>query len=201
MFPGSRLLVRQTFELAEFFGFETRNKYRISSEDGRDVGFAAEQGKGILGHLARYFLGHWRSFEILFFSADRQLVVSAFHPFRFYFHRLEVKDAQGNFLGLVERRFSLLSKCFDVRAPDGRTLMQVRSPIWRFWTFEFKDTTQNTLAFVRKKWTGLFAEGFTDKDTFLVDFVSPRIDEDARRLVVVASLFIDLMYFEKKARS
>jgi hypothetical protein len=199
MFPGSRLLVRQTFEMAELFGFETRNKYRITDESGRDVGFAAEQGKGILGHILRHFLGHWRSFEIHIFSADREPVARAVHPFRWYFQRLEVHGADGSAIGVVERRFAILSKCFDVMAADGRVLMSVRSPIWRFWTFPFTDAVGNTLATVRKRWTGLIAEGFTDKDSFLVEYSSPGISETERSLVLAAALFIDLMYFERKA--
>ena len=66
-----RLIVRQRRELAELFGFETRNKYEIASESGGALAFAAEQQKGIAGFLFRQFLGHWRTFEIKFFSPDR----------------------------------------------------------------------------------------------------------------------------------
>ena len=38
----SRMYVQQVFEMAELFGFETRNKYRIRDENSRDLLFAAE---------------------------------------------------------------------------------------------------------------------------------------------------------------
>jgi hypothetical protein len=44
-----RLMVRQRFEAAELFGFESRNKYDIVSESGAQVAFAAEQQKGFMG--------------------------------------------------------------------------------------------------------------------------------------------------------
>ncbi|WP_456685478.1 phospholipid scramblase-related protein, partial [Bradyrhizobium sp. P5_C11_2] len=33
----SRMYVKQVFEMAEIFGFETRNKYRICDENGHDL--------------------------------------------------------------------------------------------------------------------------------------------------------------------
>src|SRR5688572_26205255 len=47
----NELYVRQSHELAELLGFETRNKYGIYTSDQRQVGFVAEQSKGILGFL------------------------------------------------------------------------------------------------------------------------------------------------------
>ena len=38
----SRMYVQQVFEMAELFGFETRNKYRIRDENSRNLLFAAE---------------------------------------------------------------------------------------------------------------------------------------------------------------
>ena len=44
--PNQQLLVQQSFELWEFFGHETRNKYEILNADQQLIGFAAEQQKG-----------------------------------------------------------------------------------------------------------------------------------------------------------
>ncbi len=52
---------------------------------------------------------------------------------------------------------------------------------------------------ILKKWTGLFAEGFTDKDRFRLEYVDPELTLDERAILVAAALFIDLNYFEKKA--
>ena len=53
---------------------------------------------------------------------------------------------------------------------------------------------------MQKKWSGLLAEAVTDKDNFLVDFGNGPLGENERRLVLAAALFIDLQYFERKAR-
>jgi len=191
------LIIQQQFELAELFGFETRNKYAIRA-DACTLGFAAEQGGDFFSFLFRQFLGHWRTFEITLFDSMRQPVLRALHPFRFLFQRLEVSLADGTFLGVIQQRWSFFSKRFDVLAADGRIIMTVDSPLWRLWTFPFRRGGQE-LAVVQKRWTGLFAEAFTDKDSFLVKLGNDLSDTE-RALVLVAGIFIDLQYFEQKAR-
>jgi len=193
-----KLIVRQIHEMAELFGFETRNKYAILNETGQQVGFAAEQQKGFLGFLLRNFLGHWRSFAIQFFDAERKPTLRAEHPFRFFFQRLEVFDQSGRSIGAIQQRFSILSKRFDVQNPAGMTLFEVASPIWRIWTFPFVHDGR-TCATVAKKWSGGLTELFTDKDNFLVEYADPGLSEDERKLVLAAAVFIDLKYFEQKA--
>jgi hypothetical protein len=56
------IYVNQVKEIAEFFGFETRNKYQIKSSSGEDLLFAEETSKGFIETLKRLFLGHWRTF-------------------------------------------------------------------------------------------------------------------------------------------
>jgi uncharacterized protein YxjI len=195
---ADHLMVRQRRELAELFGFETRNKYAITLPDGRDIGFAAEQQKGLFGAVMRQLLGHWRTFEIHLFDSARQLALRAVHPFRFFFQRLEVYSATGQLLGALQQRFALLSKRFDVLDAHGRVLMSVRSPFWRLWSFPFEKAGRE-VAVVEKKWTGLLAEVFTDKDTFRVGLSDSSLSAQERQLVLAASLFVDLQYFEHKA--
>jgi hypothetical protein len=192
------LYVRQSRELAELFGFETRNKYAISTPDRREVAFAAEQQKGILGFLLRQVLGHWRAFELVFFGPDRQPLFRAVHPFRFFFQRLEVFGPEGRYLGALQQRFGLLTKKFDVLGPGGSVAMEMRSGLLRLWTFPI---TRNGVeqAVIEKKWSGVLTEVFTDKDNFRVRFVGAGLTPDERLLVLAAAVFVDLQYFEAKA--
>jgi len=192
------IILKQRREMAELFGFETRNKYEILSVDGAPIGFAAEQGKGGLALLARYFLGHWRTFEIHVFDVDQQPVLIGLHPFRFYFQRLEVRTPDGRPLGALQQRFSLLSKRFDLEGPQGDVRMTVASPIWKPWTFPFLREGRE-VAFVRKRWSGLMKEAFLDADNFKIEFADSSLGEDDRALLLAAGLFVDLQYFERKA--
>jgi uncharacterized protein YxjI len=192
------LVVTQRKELGELLGFETRNKYEIRTLEGAELGFAAEQQKGVLGFLARQFLGHWRPFEILIFDALRQPVLTAHHPFRWFFQRLEVTDAAGRLLGAVQRRFSWLSKRFDVEDAQGNVLLAVKSPLWRPWTFTF-ERREELVATIHKRWSGGLKELFLDADNFVVELAPGPVYPVERRLLVAAAVFVDLMFFEKKA--
>jgi len=193
-----RLMVRQRRELAELFGFETRNRYEVVSEAGAPVAYAAEQQKGFLGFLFRQSLGHWRTFEIRFFTPDRVPFMTARHPFRWFFQRLEIYDEGGGLVGAIQQRFSILTKRFDVQDASGKLVMEVSSPFWRLWTFPFMARGAQ-VACVQKKWSGLLAEAFTDKDNFAIDLGDGALGESERRLILAAAIFIDLQYFEKKA--
>lgn len=192
------LLVRQRRELAELIGFETRNKYAVTTEDGRDVAFAAEQQKDFVGMLLRQFLGHWRAFDIHVFDAERRPVLVAHHPFRWFFQRLEVRAADGRPLGALQQRFAFFTKRLDVEDAAGAVAFTVSSPLWRPWTFPF-ERGGAVAAVVAKKWAGLLTEAFLDKDSFRVEFADPALTADERLVLLAAALFIDLQYFEQKA--
>jgi uncharacterized protein YxjI len=193
----SRMYVQQVFEMAELFGFETRNKYRIRDENGRDLLYAAEQQKGLLGFLGRQVFGHWRSFEVHFFDNSRQPVMRGVHPFRWFFQCLELRSRDGRLIGTIERQFSILTKRFQVHDAQGRVVLEVTSPFWRVWTFPFMRGGQER-ARIAKKWSGLGSELFTDRDNFLVEYLERSLTEDERALVLAAAIYIDLMYFEAK---
>lgn len=197
---ADELYVRQRRELAELFGYETRNKYEISTRDREPVAYAAEQQKGVLGFLLRQFLGHWRTFEIHFFDLQRQLLFKAVHPFRFFFQRLEVYGPNGERLGALQQRFGWFTKKFDVEDANGNVVLQMRSGLLKMWTFPFFRGGQE-VAVIEKKWSGALTEMFTDKDNFRVRFSSPRLSLSERVVVLVATLFVDLQYFERKAHS
>jgi len=192
-----RLFVKQVFEITEIFGFESRNKYRISDESGREVAFAAEQQKGFLGAVLRQFFGHWRSFTIHFYDPSRREFMIADHPFRWFFQRLEVRDVNNRALGIIERRFAIFSKRFDVMNMQEHLLLEVSSPFWRIWTFPFRRRGKE-LAKISKKWSGIGSEMFTDRDNFLVEYPDPALSADERALVLAAAVYIDMMFFENK---
>lgn len=191
------LLIHQVHELGEWLGFETRNKYQIMNDKKVIIGYAAEQQKGILGFIFRQYLGHWRKFDVHFFTPDRELALIGHHPFRWFFERIEVKDADGKPIGAIQKRFSILTKRFDIENERGLTIMEVSSPIWKLWTFTFMFRGKR-IAEIKKKWSGLFLEGFTDKDNFIVEFVSMTLTESEKALIMASSVFIDLLYFERK---
>lgn len=196
----SEVRLSQRKELAEILlGAETRNKYEIRDAQNSPIGFAAEQGKGFFAFLARMFMGHWRTFEIHFFDAQRREVLRAVHPFRFFFQRLEIFDASGRPLGALQQRWAIFTKLFDVEDATGHVLLEMRSPLLKFWTFPFYRGDVE-VGRIEKKWSGALTEVFTDSDNFRVAF-GQGLSGAERWLVLAAAVFVDLQYFEKKAHS
>ncbi len=191
------VFITQKFEIMEMLSVETRNRYRISDAADRPIGYAAEEQTGVLGFILRQIFGHWRSFEIHFYNNDRQEVLHAVHPFRFYFSRLDVFNAKQQLIGAIQKQFSIFSKKFTIEDGRGATVMEVSSPLWKLWTFPFTHNGE-TVASVNKKWSGLLSEAFTDRDNFQVEFNSKDLGNDARSVILAAAIYVDLTYFEKK---
>ncbi len=87
----------------------------------------------------------------------------------------------------------------DVVDANDRVLLSVSSPFWRIWTFRFM-RADTEFARVEKKWAGFVLEAFTDADRFGVTF-APTLGADERALVLLAAIYIDLVYFETNANN
>lgn len=192
-------LVHQVYEVAEHFGYETRNKYQILDKTNTQIFYVAEQQKGLLGFLFRQSLGHWRRYSLNFYDSNRNKLFEAKHPFTFFFQRLDLFDGRGQLVGRFQQRFGLLRYRFQVSDHRGQVVFQMRTGIRWFllWSFPFYKNSRH-VATVDKKFSGIFTEFYTDKDNFLVSFKAKDLNFTERLLVLASSIFIDLMYFETK---
>ena len=197
-FKGIKVV--QQKEWGELLGFETRNKYEITTLEGEPVGLAAEEAGGFFGFLLRQFFGHWRRFKIHIYDSDRNLVLTGLHPFRLFFSRLEVRVPSGKLIGVMQRRFSIHSKRFDLQDAQGRVILSVSSPLWKLWTFEFKTFSGQRMATIEKKWGGILKEACLDADNFELLFHSSKLSEECKKTLLMSTIFVDLMFFETKAR-
>ena len=195
----AQVIIQQRKELAELFGFETRNKYEIYDENKKLIGFCAEQQKGILGFLLRQFLGHWRTFEVHFFDENRKVAMKANHPFRFFFQEFHIFNSAGQKIGWADQRFGIFTKKFDVYNSQDELIFEMRSGFFSFWTFPFTDKRGVERAVIKKRWSGLLKEMFLDADNFAILFNDSTLNQTERELIVALSIFTDLQYFEQKA--
>jgi len=200
---NQHLIIKQQFEIAEMFGLETRNKYAIYNEQKQVLFYCTEQSKGILGFILRQYLGHWRRFHLNIYNTQKELVLTARHPFRFFFQELHIVDPQNQVIAKIKQRFSILKKSFDFTNENDEVLFQIRSPFWRIWTFPITSSkSHEEIATISKKWSGLLTEFFTDKDQFHLVFnqqFSDRVETKYKLSMILAAVFVDLNYFEKKA--
>lgn len=193
----SGFVVSQQKEWGEILtGFETKNRYVISDTSGKMLYLAAEEAGST---LIRWFLKALRPFTIVVLTEDSQVVLRVMRPFRFYFHQAEVVDSQGQSLGVINRRFSLLRRIYSVIDNSGEEAFQLFGPILHPWTFQIR---KNGVEYgkITKKWSGLVKEGFTDADNFGVMF-PVEWNAKLKALFLGAVFLIDFVHFEKKGNN
>ena len=190
----SGLVVSQQKEWGEILtGFETKNRYAISDVSGSRLYLAAEEAGSM---LLRWFLKALRPFTIAVLTENGQVILRVIRPFRFYFHRADVVDSQGQTIGVIERRFSVLRRIYSVLDSSGKEVFQLFGPILHPWTFQIRNDGIE-YGKVTKKWSGLLKEGFTDADNFGVMF-SAEWDVKLKALFLGAVFLIDFVHFENK---
>jgi len=190
----SSLVVSQKREWGEILtGFETKNKYVISDASGSRLYLAAEEAGSM---LLRWFLKALRPFTMTVLTEDGQVVLQVRRPFRFYFHRAEVVGSQGQSLGVIQRRFSVLRRIYSVLDRSGEEIFQLFGPLLHPWTFQIRNDGVE-YGKITKKWSGLLKEGFTDADNFGVMFPA-EWDVKLKALFLGAVFLIDFAHFENK---
>lgn len=188
-------LVRQQKEWGAILtGFEARNKYVATDAEGAELFYAAETGGSTVG---RWVLQSMRPFTIHITDTDENLLFQIDRPFKFYFHRLEVRDAQGSHLGSIQRRWSWIRRRFAVLDARGQEVLQLLGPILHPWTFQVRRNGEQ-IGKITKKWSGLGKEMFTVADNFGVTFPS-ELEFAQKSLLLGAVFLIDFVYFEKRS--
>ncbi|MCH8269046.1 MAG: scramblase [Acidobacteria bacterium] len=190
---ANTLVVSQKKEWGEILsGFETKNRYVVLSEMGNELYYAAEKSSLLL----RLFLKALRPFEIIVARADGSTVLNLQRPFRFYFHKMDVRDAHGKLLGTIEREFSLLRRLYRITNSTGMEICRLYGPLLHPWTFEIRENDRQ-VGKITKKWSGLAKEFFTDADNFAIE-MPPGKDVETKSVLLGAVFLIDFVHFESK---
>ena len=187
------LYVKQVVEhLEAFTGIETKNRYSVSTPDGDQILYAYEES----GFLGRIFLKSHRPLELHVVDGDNEPVLTASRGFFWYLSHLHVRDGSGRDVGSLRRRFSVLTRRFELEDSTGAVLAEIRGPLLRPNTF-MVNRQGSEIGRVTKQWSGIGKEMFTDADTFKVQMDTGRTDRDFSLLMLASALAIDLDFFEK----
>jgi hypothetical protein len=192
------LVIQQIIDFGEIvLPLEARNRYNISNLENEVVYFAYEVGgKRWWSWIYRMVLAGYRPFTVKVIREDQSMLLQAVRPFRFYFHRMDVYESE-RWVGRIERRFNLLNKLYDVYDKDNKFLCELRGPIWKPWTFNIMQK-EKVFGKIKKTWSGMAKEFFTDSDLFGIQF--PSGAEPHEKKLLLASVFlIDFVYFEGNA--
>tara|TARA_R110002072_G_scaffold302758_3_gene488520 strand:+ start:25938 stop:26585 length:648 start_codon:yes stop_codon:yes gene_type:complete len=195
----TRVMIRQQKEWGEILiGFESKNRFELSDEEGNRLGLAAEESQGFGAMFARNFLGKCRKATIHIYDDAGNRIGRGEKPFRWFFHRMEVYDGDKK-IGAIQRKWSWISRKFAIENEAGREVMQIYSPIFRIWTFKLLFEDQE-VGRISKKWGGMLKEMFTDADVFGME-VEPHVPNELRAILLVATFLIDFTCFENNSKS
>ncbi len=189
------LVVRQTKEMLEVFTeFETANRYRILTPEGDEAMFAYEES----GMLSRQFMGTHRPLNLHVVDKDEQPILNANRNFFWLFSHLNVEDGSGKPLGSLHRKFGILHRKFALLDSDGQQIAGLNGSVFRRYTFTLNNAQGREMGRIVKQWGGILREGFTDADTFSVQFSDDERSQETRLLLLASAFAIDMDFFEKK---
>ena len=191
------LRIQQHKEWGEILvDIETVNRYSVSDEHGALLFKAGEQAGSF---LARVMLRALRPFTLVIASPTGHGRFVVERPFRFFFHRADIRDTDGRHLGYVQRHFSVLTRRYTVHDASGRERYELFGPLLHPWTFEIKQLGQ-TVGKITKRWSGALKEAFTDADNYELHFPA-HADLATRQVLLGAVFLIDFVHFENTGSS
>jgi uncharacterized protein YxjI len=186
------LVVQQQKEWGEILtSWETKNRYLVTTEDGNSLYEAGEVGTG---WLSRNFLKNRRPFTIEIRNSTGDLAYKLVRPWRWFFSGATVLDAGEQALARVEQRFKVFSRLYSIYGPDGTEIAELRGPFFKPWTFQLL-VGGVEVGSIKKKWSGLLKESFSDADNFRVELGSS-MEPSLRPVILATTFFIDFLHFE-----
>ncbi|CAK9795579.1 Phospholipid scramblase 2 [Anthophora plagiata] len=201
------LFVQQKVELIEAFtGWESKNKYVVMNNRGETVYYVVEES----GICARLCMGSYRCCEFHVYDSNRREILRMVRPCRSEscccpccLQKLEVYSGD-TLLGTVSEDWSLWRSSFSIENATGETVLIIKGPWFRFCvdvTFKIKSADgAHRLGEIKKEWSGMGREVFTDADNFGINFPMD-LDVKIKAVLLGACLLIDFMFFEQKAKS
>ena len=191
----NHVFIKQIKEWGEIItNFETKNKYQLLDESGKQIAYIYETGSGFMHFIKRMIFRSHRAFTIDIVDDQKQLLMRLDRPFFWFFSDLTILDPQGKVLGQVFRRFGFFSKKYDLVDANGRTFAKISAGIFKIWTFNILDQMENHIATISKKWGGILKEMFTDADQFGVEF--KQVSDELRPVVLGCAISIDFDFFD-----
>ena len=187
------LVVRQEVEhLEAFSGFETSNRYRVTTPEGDTLLYAFEES----GFLGRQFLKSHRPLTLHIVDDDGEPLLIASRSFFFFLSHLHIADGDDRPVGSLRRRFAVLKRRFTLEDAMGSPIADIEGPLFRPNTFMIYRSGEE-VGRVTKQWSGVLKEAFTDADTFRVQQNTIGLTQEFALLILATAFAIDLDFFEK----
>jgi hypothetical protein len=199
LLTGEGLIVHQDVEWSQvLIGWNAANHYAVRDLSNRLVLYVGEAGEGWGSALARNFWP-FREMRLELMTPGGIVALVVRRRWRLWLARIEVVAWDGRILGVIQQRWRWFRRQFDVLDPQGETLASIEGGFWRPWTYPV--TARGVeVAVIRKRWSGLAREFFTNADEFGIELRPMLTDGCLRQMLLAATLAIDLVAYEDRQR-
>lgn len=192
------MLELQRYLVKEQVAFlKTHDTYDIFDPDSqKQVGVAKEEISGLVKTLRWFIDKKLMATRVVVRDTTGTPVLTIKRPFRLFRARVEVHDAQDQFVGYFKSKLFSLGGGFWVYDTQDKQFAEVKGD-WKGWNFKFLTPEGVELGVVTKKWAGLGKELFTSADTYVVSINdSLKSQPTAKVLLLAAALAIDIVFKE-----
>ncbi|KNZ74783.1 Phospholipid scramblase family protein [Termitomyces sp. J132] len=180
------LVVERQIEMLNIFvGFEQSNRYTISNEVGKPVGYIAEEPKGFLGTMARQVFATHRPFKAVVMDARGSPILWIRRPFAWINSRMYVQRL----------------KEFSSYTPDGEPVLDTFAEVqqvWHPWRRRYDLFLRPSIFTDTGRYSVTFGPGPKEGSDIRPN-VSRDLTLDERALTLALAVNIDFDYFSRKS--
>jgi uncharacterized protein YxjI len=195
---GDGLIVRQDVEWSQVLvGWNARNHYAVRDLNHRLVLYVGETGEGWGDSLVRNFWP-FRQVCLEMMTPGGIVALLVRRRWRGWMARLEVEAWDGRLLGVIQQRWRWFRRYFEVLEPSGEISATIEGGIWRPWTYPVTSREGVEVAVIRKRWSGLARQVFTNADEFGIELRPALTDARLRQMLLAATISIDLVAYEDR---
>jgi uncharacterized protein YxjI len=186
LFTEPVLIVNQKVKIIELV-----NEYKVSDQNGNQIGSIAEVGQSTAKKIARFvssldqFMTH--RYEIR--DANEQPVLVLTRPRKIVKSNFVVSRPDGSEVGQVKQS-NVFGKIRFALEAGGTTVGSLNAENWRAWNFSIRDASDTEVARITKTWEGLAKTLFTTADNYAVEIKKP-LSDPLLSLVVATALCVD----------
>jgi uncharacterized protein YxjI len=191
------------FETNEYFIDQKVNllrfeaDYKVFDQTGAQIGFIKQRLS--TGFKILRLLLHRAMFPFLLeiTDMDGNVLASMKRGWTFWMSKIQVLNSQQEPIGNIKQKWSFMKPVFHINDINGNKLAEIKGD-WKGWNFEIKDTNNNPIGTISKKWAGALKEIFTTADKYNVS-IREEYSEDTEKIVVVCTaITIDMVLKESK---
>ena len=194
----NEILARNIYFVKEHVGiFKAANNYDIHDPGtGQIIMECREEHLGFFTKMLRFT--DWKRmtpFDVQIRTPDGQQVVRVKRGVSIFLSKVEVLDANNQYIGGFKQKFFSIGGAFTVLDANEQPVCELKGK-WTGWDFRFL-SGEVELAHVTKKWAGLGKELFTSADNYVLEISqSVPADSVARQLILGAVMCIDMVLKE-----